>query len=141
MADHKFNETIASLVQGMDTFLSTKTVVGEPINVNGTMIIPLVDVSFGAGAGAFGQDRKNSAGGGMGGKISPNAVLVIKDGSVRVIPVHNTDPVSRIIDLAPDLINKLTGKGEDPDVESAINDIANDEGERVTEPAAGGENE
>ncbi len=141
MADHKFNETIASLVNGMDTFLSTKTVVGEPINVNDTLIIPLVDVSFGAGAGAWGQERKNSAGGGMGGKISPNAVLVIKNGNVRIIPVSSSDPVSKIIDMAPDLINKFTGKGEDPEVQSAIDDIARDEGERFSDMEAGVENE
>ncbi len=140
MADHKFNETIASLVNGMDTFLSTKTVVGEPINVNDTMIIPLVDVSFGAGAGAWGQERKNSAGGGMGGKISPNAVLVIKGGNVRVIPVHSSDPVSKIIDMAPDLINKFTGKGNDPEVQSVIDDIAQDEGERINNVETGNEN-
>lgn len=141
MADHKFNETIASLVNGMDTFLSTKTVVGEPIHVNDTLLIPLIDVSFGAGAGAWGQDRKNSAGGGMGGKITPNAVMVIRGDSVRIIPVHTTDPVSRIIDLAPELIRKFTGKGEEPEVQSAIDDIAQDPGVRTNETADGGEDE
>ncbi len=140
MADHKFNETIASLVNGMDTFLSTKTVVGDPIHVGDTQIIPLVDVSFGAGAGAWGQERKNSAGGGMGGKISPNAVLVIKNGSVRVVPVNSSDPVSKIIDMAPDLIHRFTGK-EDPEVQSAINDIKESEPVRTEDAAAEGESE
>ncbi len=130
MSDHKFNETIASLVEGMDTFLSTKTVVGEPIRVKDTLIVPLVDVSFGVGAGAWGQDKKNSAGGGMGGKISPNAVLVINNGNVRVIPVNSSDPVSKIIDIAPDLINRFTGKSkEDPEVTRAVDDIINGDAE------------
>lgn len=141
MADHKFNETIASLVNGMDTFLSTKTVVGEAIRVGDTQIIPLVDVSFGAAAGAWGQDRKNSAGGGMGGKISPNAVLVIKNGSVRVVPVNTSDPVGKIIDMAPDLINRFTGKGEDPQVQSAIDDIKESEPVRTEDMSAGGDGE
>lgn len=128
MANNTFNESVASLVKGMDTFLSTKTVVGEPINVGDTMIIPLVDVSFGVGAGAWGQERKDSAGGGMGGKLSPNAVLVVKDGSVRVVPVHSTDPVSKIIDFAPDIISRFTGSGKlEPEVQEKVDDIVNSE--------------
>ena len=100
MSDHTFNETVESLFKGMDNFLTTKTVVGEAIHVNDTLILPLVDVSFGVGAGAWSQEHKNSAGGGMGGKMTPSAVLVIKDGSVRIVPVNNNDPVSKIIDMA-----------------------------------------
>ena len=79
MAENKndFNETVASLFKGMDSFLSAKTVVGEAVHVNDTIILPLVDVSFGVGAGAFAGDKKNNAGGGMGGKMSPSAVLVL----------------------------------------------------------------
>ena len=47
MSDHTFNETVESLFKGMDNFLTTKTVVGEAIHVNDTLILPLVDVSFG----------------------------------------------------------------------------------------------
>ena len=104
MSDHTFNETVESLFKGMDNFLTTKTVVGEAIHANDTLILPLVDVSFGVGAGAWSQEHKNSAGGGMGGKMTPSAVLVIKDGSVRMVPVNNNDPVSKIIDMAPDVI-------------------------------------
>ena len=51
MAEGKFNETVASLFKGMDSFLSTKTVVGEAVKFDdGTMILPLVDVSFGVGS-------------------------------------------------------------------------------------------
>ena len=70
MSDHTFNETVESLFKGMDNFLTTKTVVGEAIHVNDTLILPLVDVSFGVGAGAWSQEHKNSAGGGMGGKMT-----------------------------------------------------------------------
>lgn len=128
MAKNTFNESVVSLVKGMDTFLSTKTVVGEPVNVGDTLIIPLIDVSFGVGAGAWGQDRKDSAGGGMGGKMSPNAVLVVKDGSVRVIPVHSTDPVSKIIDFAPEIISRITGSGKlEPEVQETVDNIVNSE--------------
>jgi len=124
MADNNFNKTLESLFTGMDGFLSSKTVVGEPIHVNGTMILPLVDVSFGVGAGVGSRDRKDSASGGMGGKMSPSAVLVIRDGSVRVVPVSSGDPVSKIIDMAPDIINRFTGGySDDPEVTEVIDRI------------------
>lgn len=57
-----FQTTVESLMKGMDGFVSSKTVVGEPIQVGETIILPLVDVSFGMGAGAFcGEKRKTAA--------------------------------------------------------------------------------
>ena len=112
MSDHTFNETVESLFKGMDNFLTTKTVVGEDIHVNDT----------------WSQEHKNSAGGGMGGKMTPSAVLVIKDGSVRMVPVNNNDPVSKIIDMAPDVIHRFMNKSEDDAaVESAVEHISEEE--------------
>ena len=68
MADNKFDTTVSSLFKGMDGFLSAKTVVGEPVTVNDTIILPLVDVSFGVAAGAGNNDNKNKAAGGTGGR-------------------------------------------------------------------------
>ena len=43
----------------MDSFLTTKTVVGEAIKFDdGTIVLPLVDVSFGVAAGAFSNKEK-----------------------------------------------------------------------------------
>ena len=52
----------------MDSFISAKTVVGEAIHVGDTIILPLMDVSFGVGAGAFSGEKKDNGGGGMAGK-------------------------------------------------------------------------
>lgn len=49
-----FSSTVQSLFKGMDGFLTTKTVVGDAVKFDdGTIILPLVDVSFGVAAGAF----------------------------------------------------------------------------------------
>ena len=69
--DNTFQNTVEALFRGMDSFITTKTVVGEAIHIDDTILLPLVDVSFGVGAGAFAENAKNNAGGGMGGKISP----------------------------------------------------------------------
>ena len=129
MADNKFDTTVSSLFKGMDGFLSAKTVVGEPVTVNYTIILPLVDVSFGVAAGAGNNDNKNKAAGGMGGKMSPSAVLVIHDGITRLVNVKNQDSVSKIIDMIPDIIDKIKsfkdGK-KDPDIEKAVDDVINE---------------
>ena len=80
-----FNETVGSLFKGMDSFLSTKTVVGEAIHIGDTIILPLVDVTFGVAAGAFRStdSRKNNSGGGMGGKMRPSARRLPSPGFCR----------------------------------------------------------
>ncbi len=123
MADN-FQTTAESLFRGMENFITTKTVVGDAITVGNTIILPLVDVTFGAAATAKTEDRKNSGGGGMGGKISPSAVLVIQNGSTRLVNIKSQDSLNKILDMAPDLINRfMPGKGGakgDPAVDEAI---------------------
>lgn len=126
-----FNATVESLFKGMDSFLSAKTVVGEAVTVNDTIILPFVDVSFGVGAGAFSGEKKDNAGGGMGGKMSPSAVLVIQNGATKLVNIKNQDTVTKVIDMVPDLIDKFTGKKqqvkEDADVDAAISEITGNE--------------
>ncbi|MDD6402010.1 MAG: GerW family sporulation protein [Lachnospiraceae bacterium] len=127
---NEFNETFNSLFKGMDSFLTTKTVVGEPTKIGDTIILPLVDVNFGVGAGAFGKNNGGkSAGGGMGGKMSPSAVLVIQNGQVRMVSVKGEDTVTKVMDMVPGIIDKiatLTGKkdkNEEEEINKAIEDI------------------
>ena len=126
--ESKFQSTVESLFRGMDSFVSAKTVVGDVVTINDTIIVPLVDVSFGVGAGAWEKADKNSAGGGLGGKVKPAAVLVISNGVTKMVPVNQPqDAVSKIIDLVPEIVNKITaGKNkpeEDPEVKKAVDDI------------------
>lgn len=129
MQDNKFDSTVASLFKGMDSFVSAKTVVGDAVTVNDTIILPLVDVSFGVGAGAFTNDKKNNAGGAMTGKVSPSAVLVIQNGSTKLVNIKNQDAVTKIIDMVPEVIDKISEKigrtKTDEDVEEAIDEAIN----------------
>jgi uncharacterized spore protein YtfJ len=115
MSDNTFNTTVGSLLQGLEGFLTTKTVVGDAIKFDdGTIILPLVDVSFGVGAGAFSdQGKKNNAGGGMGGKIQPSAVLIIKDGATKLVNVKNQDALTKVLDMVPDLVGRFTSGKDD----------------------------
>ena len=124
----KFDSTVTSLFNGMDGFLSAKTVVGEPVTINDTIILPLVDVSFGVAAGAGSKTEKgtkNTAAGGLGGRMTPSAVLVIHDGVTRLVNIKNQDSISKLIDLIPEAVDKIgkmiSGKlNGDKEVEEAV---------------------
>ena len=129
MAENNFQETVSSLFKGMDSFISAKTVVGDAVTVKDTIILPLVDVSFGVGAGAFAGDKKNNAGGAMTGKISPSAVLVIQNGSTKLVNIKNQDTVTKILDMVPDVVEKITSKfggsdETDEELNEAIDGVA-----------------
>ena len=128
--NNNFSEVVSSLLSGVDNFLSTKTVVGQATQIGDTIILPLIDVTFGVGAGAFSQDKKNNGGGGMGGKISPSAVLVISNGTTKLVNIKNQDTVTKLLDMVPDLIERFTGEKKESkenekedSVESLVKDI------------------
>ena len=113
--NNNFSEVVSSLLSGVDNFLSTKPVVGQATQIGDTIILPLVDVTFGVGAGAAAGEQKNSGFGGITGKMSPSAVLVIKNGQTKLVNVRNQDAVTKIIDMIPDLVDKFTAPKEDTD--------------------------
>lgn len=112
MANGNFNEVVQTLMKGMDGFLSTKTVVGEATKIDDTIILPFVDISFGMGAGEYSNDKKNNGAGGLSGKMSPSAVLVIQKNSTRLINIKNQDSMTKILDMVPDLVNKFAVKDD-----------------------------
>ena len=83
MNKEKFNETVDSLFQGIEGFMTSKTVVGDPIYVKDTIILPL-----------------------------PSAVLVIRDGQTKLVNVKNQETITKLLDMVPDVIDKFTKKEE-----------------------------
>ena len=128
MADktNQFEGVVESLLNGMNSVLSTKTVVGEPTQIGDTIILPLVDVSFGIGAGAGSNSSKNttSGAGGLGGKMTPSAILVIKNGTARLVNIKNQDAITKVLDMIPDLVDKFTTKKEEKMTDEEVIDIA-----------------
>lgn len=127
--NNTFNATVESLFKGMDSFITTKTVVGDAIHIGETIILPLVDVSFGVGAGAFAQEKKNNGAGGMGGKITPSAVLVIQNGTTKLVNIKNQDGMTKLLDMVPDVVSRFTAKGgkDDESAEEFAEDDKDDE--------------
>ncbi|MBE5951791.1 MAG: sporulation protein [Lachnospiraceae bacterium] len=128
MADNKFDSTVEALFRGMDGFLSTKTVVGDAVKFDdGTIILPLVDVSFGVGAGAWAKEAGGaSTGGGLGGKITPSSVVVLKDGHAKLVNVKNQDAVTKVLDMVPDLIDRFTNKSGQKEMQQKVDSVVED---------------
>ncbi|MGN0354039.1 MAG: GerW family sporulation protein [Muricoprocola sp.] len=110
-AENNFQSKVESLFKGMDGFIHSKTVVGDAITVGDTIILPLVDVSFGVAAAAMeGREEKrnkNNGGGGMGCKMTPSAVLVIQNGTTKLVNVRNQDGLTKVLDMVPDFVNRF----------------------------------
>ena len=85
------SSVMESLLKGANALMSTKTVVGEATKIDDTIIVPLVDVSFGVGAGASCNGSKDGGAGGLSGKMTPS---------------------TKILDMIPDLVDKFTTKDE-----------------------------
>lgn len=124
------NQSFDSLFGSLESFVTTKTVIGDAIAIGDVILLPLVDVSFGVGAGSGeGGDASGKAGGGgAGAKITPSAVLVINGGNVQLVNVKEQDSISKLIDLAPGVINKISSLfGKSKDEESCCKGDAQEE--------------
>ena len=127
--NNNFKATVESLFQGMDGVISSKTVVGDAIHINGTIILPLVDVSFGIGAGSFTGEKKERGMGGIGGKMYPSAVIVIQDGRTRLVNIKNQDTITKILDMIPDVVDRFTSGKEEKMTEEDVMDILDSDGD------------
>ena len=123
MANNNFNSTVAALFQGMDGIVSSKTVVGDAIHIGETIILPLIDVSFGIGAGAYSGEKQEKGAGGLGGKMSPSAVLVIQNGKTKLVNIKNQDTMTKILDLIPDVIDRFESKKDKKVTEQDVSDM------------------
>ena len=110
---------LENTISKMREMVDVNSVIGDPITTpDGTTIIPVSKVSVGfAGGGSDYVSKRpnkheNPFGGGLGGamNVTPIAFLVLKEGTVRMLPVAlpaNTT-AERVVELVPDLLDKLT---------------------------------
>jgi len=112
------NESLETLFSHLEKFLKTETVIGEPIAVGETTLIPIITVAFGCGGGGGGgKDEKGNdgmgTGVGVGAKISPDAVIVIRQDSVTMLPVKNRSNLEKLVGMVPEIVKKIKFKKED----------------------------
>ena len=106
--------TIAKIRELVDV----NSVIGDPITTpDGVTIIPVSKVSVGFGGGGSDYVSKNANkqenpfGGGAGGgvKVTPVAFLIVKEGTVRMLPVATpaNTTADRIVEQIPDALDKI----------------------------------
>ena len=120
--ENKVNSNLNDLMHQLESFITTKIVVGEPIHIDQTILVPLLDVSFAAAAGStasnkFVERRKEkekrvdggvgAGAGGLGAKVMPSAMLVIQNGTTQLINIRNQDSLTKLIDMIPGLLAKV----------------------------------
>ena len=116
---HPINEVLQTTMSRIREMVDTNTVVGQPIVTGEVTIIPISRLSVGVGSGGteFGSKHKkpedNSCfGGGAGAGINliPVGFLVVKDGSVKLLPVAPpaATTVDRVVEMVPEAIDKIT---------------------------------
>jgi uncharacterized spore protein YtfJ len=103
---------IGVLFSELEKLFRTNTVVGEPIIAGDVTIIPITSISFGAGNAGAGAQAGNSGdksgeGAGAGGRITPVAVIVIKDDAVSVLPLGHKSSMDSIMAQLPGIISKF----------------------------------
>ena len=119
--NHPINDLMATTMEKIRSMVDANTIIGQPIQTqDGVTLIPVSRLSFGFASGGSDfaaknqkPETKNSFGGGSGAgvKVEPVAFLVVKDGSVRLLPVAPPpgDTVSRVVDLVPEMFERVTG--------------------------------
>jgi sporulation protein YtfJ len=105
------DKTIAKIREMVDV----NSVIGEPITTpDGVTIIPVskVSVGFGGGGSDFANSTKDAFGGGAGGgmKVTPICFLIVKDGTVRMMPVATpaNTTADRLVEQIPDVLDRIS---------------------------------
>lgn len=121
-----FTETLGTLFEQMNGFFRSDMVVGQPITAEGVIIVPLIDITFGAGSAAISANGRGgrhgdsggaTAGGGAGGRIEPVAVIVVNNGHVSALNLKHGgkhSPLDSLIDMVPELVDKIGKKVVSP---------------------------
>lgn len=110
-----FTDSMTAIFEQLQKFFSTETVVGQPIQVGEVTLIPVISVTFGAGNGVgSGKDQKGNdgegGGAGAGGKISPTAIIVVKQNEVSVLPLSGRGAMDKIVEMVPGILSQVSNK-------------------------------
>ena len=113
--ENSARDNIDAIFSNLEKFIKTETVIGEPITIGEVTLVPIISVMFGCGAGSgTGSDNKgmngNGAGGGGGARISPNGIVVIKDGEVSMLPVKSKSNLEALVNMVPEIVSKINIK-------------------------------
>lgn len=116
--NHPIEGLMKTAMASIKEMVDVNTVVGDAVETNdGTVIIPVSQVGcgFAAGGGEYeltnnnnnGKEMPFAGGSGAGVSVKPVGFLVVRMNDVRLISVAGNQLAERIVDVAPQLIDKL----------------------------------
>lgn len=127
MTGLKSTESMTVMFDHLEKMLSAKTVFGEPMTIGDVVLVPVVDISFGAGAGGGSGSEKgehNEGGGAAGARLTAAAIIVVRDSQVQVMKLKNTTAIDRLMELVPDMLASIQkGKPADGKDEEKVNRV------------------
>ena len=146
--EHPIENLMMTAMTSLENMIDVNTIVGDMIVASdGTMIIPVSKVCFGFAAGGsefntnklnkFSENAKLPFGGGSGAgvHISPMAFLVVKDGTTKLMTLGGTNPLDKLIDLVPDIVEKedkiINKKMEEP--KEAVFNMVKNQNQKTTD--------
>ena len=97
MNDKTFVERIADIIQ---VHANAKQVYGEPVERDGTTIIPVARVQWGFGGGGLGHGASERGGGGGGARATAIGYIELRDGKSEFRPIRDGDDVKRLVAVA-----------------------------------------
>ena len=116
MAEKPVQEIMAASLEKIRDLVDSNTVIGSPIHTqDGATILPISKISFGfvSGGTDFATKTQQDLFGGAasaGGSVTPVGVLVIKEGSVKLMQLaEGGATVDRLINMMPEVIDRIEG--------------------------------
>lgn len=125
MQGHPIEGLMKTAMESIKDMVDVNTILGDPVETpDGSVIIPVSRVSFGfaAGGSEFANEQKKEkkgyensdkvdlpfgGGSGAGITLNPVAFLVVGKEQTRLLPVDSNVLVDRIVDAAPQIIDKV----------------------------------
>ncbi len=131
-------ENLETIFSRLENMFRAKTVIGDPLTIGEITLVPVVNVTFGIGAGggesaAFGEQGGGGLGAGTGARMTPSAIVVINGNQVSLLPVEGRSSLGSVIEQVPDIISELrkvvqTDEDDfDDEIESDIKDKLKDD--------------
>lgn len=110
-------DILKNITEKVADMISTKTVIGESITIEGKTIIPVTRVSFGFGSGggegkAKSGDEGTGSGGGAGAIIQPIGFLVVSKYDVKLFAIQEKDVISQLGEVIPKILEKFKSSEE-----------------------------
>jgi len=132
-SDHQVEHLMKSTMENLRNMIDVNTVVGDTVEMsNGNCIIPISKVTFGFASGGsdFTLNNENykdgdypfGGGTGAGVSVKPVAFLVVRNDSVRLLPVEQDTTYDRIVDTVPQILEILKDFTKNKDKKSQNND-------------------